>query len=100
MSKSGFSMQSDIVILSCSSNSSNEVFAFSASKLTDLLADLDAVIDDQMPKREAKKKDLAKKQSTFLEIRDKYEEASGRREEAERILPLSADIAFPHRQSG
>ena len=31
MSRSGFSMQSDIVILSCSSNSSNEVFAFSAS---------------------------------------------------------------------
>ena len=57
-----------------------------SEKLTDLLADLDAVIDDQMPKREAKKKDLAKKQNTFLEIRDKYEEASGRREEAERIL--------------
>lgn len=60
-----------------------------SEKLTDLLADLDAVIDDQMPKREAKKKDLAKKQSTFLEIRDKYEEASGRREEAERILEES-----------
>ena len=39
-----------------------------SEKLTDLLADLDAVIDDQMPKREAKKKDLAKKQSTFLEL--------------------------------
>ena len=55
-------------------------------KLRKLLADLDAVIDTQIPKRENRKKDLTKKQETFLDTRDKYEEAKGRREEAEHVL--------------
>lgn len=55
-------------------------------KLADLLADLDAIIEEQIPKREEKKKDLFKKQNAFLEMRDKYGEVSSRREEAERIL--------------
>ncbi len=57
-----------------------------SEKLTELLTDLDAIIDDQVPKREKKKKALSKKQKAFLDTRDKYEEASGRREEAEHIL--------------
>lgn len=55
-------------------------------KLTGLLADLDAVIDSQIPKRETRKKELSKKQKVFLNARSKYEEAGSRREEAERIL--------------
>ena len=50
------------------------------------MADLDAIIDDQIPEREKRKKALSKKQKAFLDSRVKYEEASGRREEAERIL--------------
>ena len=57
-----------------------------SEKLTALLADLDAVIDDRIPKREERKKELSKKQKAFLDARGKYEEACGRREEAERIL--------------
>lgn len=55
-------------------------------KLAGLLADLGAVIDDQVPEREKRKKDLSIKQNAFLNARDKYEEVSGRRKEAERIL--------------
>ena len=55
-------------------------------KLAGLLADLGAVIDDQVPEREERKKDLSIKQNAFLSARDKYEEVSGRRKEAERIL--------------
>jgi len=57
-----------------------------SEKLTELLADVDTIIDDQIPEREKRKKALSKKQKAFLDIRDKYEEASGRREEAEHIL--------------
>ena len=57
-----------------------------SEKLTALLADLGAVIDDRIPKREERKKELSKKQKGFLDARGKYEEACGRREEAERIL--------------
>lgn len=55
-------------------------------KLTKLMTDLDAIIDDQIPEREKRKTALSKKQKAFLDARDKYEEASGRREEAEHIL--------------
>lgn len=55
-------------------------------KLTKLLEGLKEIIDDQIPERERRKKDLSKKQKTFLEARDKYAEASERREEAEHIL--------------
>ena len=57
-----------------------------SEKLTELLKDLDAIIDDQIPEREKRKKVLLKKQKAFLDTRDKYEEASSRREEAEHIL--------------
>ena len=57
-----------------------------SGKLADFLADLDAIIDVQIPKREDKIKDLSTKQDAFSDIRDKYKEVSGRREEAERIL--------------
>lgn len=55
-------------------------------KLTKLLADLSAIIDNQIPEREKRKKTLSKKQKVFSDIRDKYEEASDKREEAEHIL--------------
>ena len=57
-----------------------------SEKLTELLADFDAIIDDQIPEREKRKKALSKKQKAFLDTREKYEEASGRRKEAEHIL--------------
>ena len=57
-----------------------------SEKLTELLADLDAIIDDQIPERENREKALSEKQKAFLDARGKYEEASGRREEAEHIL--------------
>lgn len=57
-----------------------------SEKLMGLLADLGAVIDDQIPEREKRQKDLSKKQNAFLNARGKYEEVSGRRKEAERIL--------------
>ncbi len=57
-----------------------------SEKLAGLLADFDAVIDDQIPNREERKKELSKKQKAFLDARGKYEEAGGRREEAERML--------------
>ncbi|MCM1551092.1 MAG: SMC family ATPase [Butyrivibrio sp.] len=57
-----------------------------SDKLTELLADLDKIIDEQIPERETRKKTLSKKQKTFVEMRDKYEEASDRRAEAERVL--------------
>ncbi len=57
-----------------------------SEKLTEFLADLDAIIDEQIPEREKRKKALSKKQKAFLDARDKYEEVSGRREEAEHIL--------------
>lgn len=57
-----------------------------SGKLADFLADLDAIIDVQIPKREDKIKDLSTKQDAFSDIRDKYKEVSGRREETERIL--------------
>lgn len=55
-------------------------------KLKKLLKDLNKIIDDQIPEREKRKKDLLKKQKEFLTARDKYEEASRRREKAEHIL--------------
>ncbi len=57
-----------------------------SEKLKKLLADLVEVIDEQIPKREKRKKELSKKQKAFLDARGKYEEAGSRREEAERIL--------------
>ncbi len=57
-----------------------------SEKLTELLTDLNAIIDEQIPEREKRKKGLSKKQTAFLDARAKYEKASGRREEAERIL--------------
>ena len=55
-------------------------------KLTELLADLNAVIDVQIPEREERKKELSQKQKAFIEARDKYDEMTGRRKEAEHIL--------------
>lgn len=55
-------------------------------KLAALLADLGVVFDDRIPKREKRAKELTRKQKVFLEARGKYDEAVGRREEAERIL--------------
>ncbi len=57
-----------------------------SEKLTELLADLDVIIDNQIPEREKRKKAHSKKKKAFLDTREKYEEASGRREEAEHIL--------------
>ncbi len=57
-----------------------------SEKLTELMAALDTIIDVQIPEREKKKKALSKNQKSFLDARDKYEEASSRREEAEHML--------------
>ncbi len=57
-----------------------------SDKLTELLTDLDEIIDNQIPEREKRKMILSKKQKVFLYTREKYEEANGRREEAEHIL--------------
>lgn len=57
-----------------------------SQKLTELLADLDAIIHEQIPEKEKRRKELSNKQKVFIDAREKYEEASGRREEAERIL--------------
>ena len=54
--------------------------------LTALLRNLDRILDDQIPERETRKKILSQKQKDFLNARSKYEEASSRRAEAERIL--------------
>lgn len=55
-------------------------------KIKELLADLNVIIDHQIPEREKRKKELSAKQQAFIDARSKYEEVSGRREEAERIL--------------
>lgn len=55
-------------------------------KLTELLADFHVIIDAQIPEREKRKRALSKKQKAFLEMRGRFEETSGRRKEAERIL--------------
>ena len=55
-------------------------------RLTELLEDLDAIINEQIPEREEREKALSKKQKAFLDTREKYEKVSGSREEAERIL--------------
>ncbi len=60
-----------------------------SEKLKELLEDLDAITDERIPEREKRKKELSRKQRLFLDARDKYEEANGRREEAERTLEYS-----------
>lgn len=55
-------------------------------KLSELLADLEAIIDVQIPERKKREKELRKKQKVFSDVRDEYDEKKVRREEAERIL--------------
>lgn len=55
-------------------------------KLAGLLADLDEILENQIPEREKREKTLLKKQKMFLDMRDRYVEAGRRREEAEHIL--------------
>lgn len=55
-------------------------------ELKELLADIDAIIDGQIPERDHKKTELSRKQDAFSEIRGKYEKVRDKREEAERIL--------------
>lgn len=57
-----------------------------SEKLEELLTNLDAIMDDQIPEREKRRKALSEKQKAFIDARNEYEEASGRREEAEHIL--------------
>lgn len=57
-----------------------------SEKLTELLTELGVIIDHQIPEREKRKRSLSRKQKTFLDTRDRYQEASSRREEAEHIL--------------
>ncbi|MCM1263223.1 MAG: SMC family ATPase [Butyrivibrio sp.] len=54
--------------------------------LKELLKNLDTIIEIQIAERETRKKKLDKKQQAFLDVRSKYEEASGKREETEHIL--------------
>lgn len=55
-------------------------------KLAGLMATFHTIIDGQILEREKRKKALSQKQKSFLEARDQYKEASGRREDAERML--------------
>ena len=55
-------------------------------KIKEILTDLAVIIDDQIPKREKRKKDLSKKQKVFSDTRIRYEEVKDRREKAEHIL--------------
>ncbi|MCM1288035.1 MAG: SMC family ATPase [Clostridium sp.] len=55
-------------------------------KLVELLKNLEAIIDNQIPERERKKKELSKKQKAFIDARDKYKDVSDRREVAEHIF--------------
>ncbi len=55
-------------------------------QLKALLDRLAEIINVQIPEREEGKTALSEKQKAFLETREKYEKASGRREDAERIL--------------
>ncbi len=57
-----------------------------SEKIGKLSANLDAVIGVQIPEREKRRENLSEKQKAFLDAREKYEEASRRRDEAERIL--------------
>ena len=57
-----------------------------SEKIGRLSADLDAVIGVQILEREKRRENLFEKQKAFLDAREKYEEASSRRDEAERIL--------------
>ncbi len=55
-------------------------------KLGKLLASMDFVLNEQIPERERKSKELHSKQNEFKKAFEKYEEISGRRIEAEKIL--------------
>lgn len=55
-------------------------------KLTALLTNVNTITDDRIPEREKRQKTLSTKQAAFLRAREKYEEVSKRREEAERIF--------------
>ena len=57
-----------------------------SEKIGKLSANLDAVIGVQIPEREKRRENLSEKQKAFLDAREKYEEASRRKDEAERIL--------------
>ena len=57
-----------------------------SEKLSGLLADLNEVIDGEIPEREKREKKLRKNQKEFLDVRDKYDEVKDRREQAERIF--------------
>lgn len=55
-------------------------------KLEELLSDIKIILEDRLPEREKRKKVLSEKQAAFKDTRSKYDEASNRRKEAERIL--------------
>ncbi len=58
-------------------------------KLSALLSDLAALIDVDIPGRIKRRADLAKKQQSFLKARKMYDDAAGKRAQAERILENS-----------
>lgn len=55
-------------------------------KYQDLLDSIDVIIEEKVPERETKKKDLEKKQKAYKDAFDAYEKANKERIEAERIL--------------
>ena len=55
-------------------------------KYQDLLDSIDAIIEEKVPERETKKKDLEKKQKAYKDAFDDYEKENKERIEAERIL--------------
>ncbi len=55
-------------------------------KYQDLLDSIDAIIEEKVPERETKKKDLEKKQKAYKDAFDAYEKANKERIESERIL--------------
>lgn len=55
-------------------------------RLAELLSDLDGILGEQLPEREKREKLLFRKQKAFLDARGRYEEVSGKRQEAEHML--------------
>ncbi len=55
-------------------------------KIGNLLSDMDELVNIQIPESDGRKKKLEKEQKAFLDARNKYDEASMKSKEAERIL--------------
>ncbi|MCM1187316.1 MAG: SMC family ATPase [Lachnoclostridium sp.] len=60
-----------------------------SEKEKELLTDLNAILDEQIPERTQRQETLSKKQQAFIEMRGRYKNAEDQRKGAERILENS-----------